>query len=75
MFHLIRQFEVMSLRLNAGSQPWTPLFNTFVNGMLQLCPHNDEALLHSSMSRIAVWKTHSCCLVDALDPEFCSQLD
>ena len=37
---------MMSLRLNAGSQHWPPQFNTFVNDtLLQLCPHNDEALL------------------------------
>src|SRR6218665_1643102 len=39
-------FEVMSLRLDVGSQPWPPLFNSFVNDtLLQLCPHNEKALL------------------------------
>ena len=52
-------FEVLSLRLNAGSQPWPPLFNSFVNDtLLQLCPHNDEALLQ-------LIDVPYCCLVDA----------
>ena len=40
--------------------------------LLQLCPNNDEALLH-------LIDVPYCCLVDAflhvLDPKFCSQLD
>jgi len=52
-------FEVMSLRLNADSQPWPQLFNSIVNDNLpQLCPHNDEALLQ------LVYVPY-CCLVDA----------
>src|SRR6218665_2882451 len=66
MFHLIRvhptteiMLKVMSLRLDAGSQPWPPLFNSFVNDtMLQLCPHNDEALLQ-------LLNVPYCCLVAA----------
>src|SRR6218665_3785158 len=40
--------EVMSLRLNAGSQPRPPLFHSYMyvnDTLLQLCPNNDEALL------------------------------
>src|SRR6218665_669969 len=43
-----KMFEVMSLRLNAGSQPWPPLFHSYMyvnDTLLQLCPNNDEALL------------------------------
>src|SRR6218665_2056702 len=52
-------FELMSLRLDAGFQPWPPLFNSFVNDtLLQLCPHNDEALLQ-------LVDVSYCSLVDA----------
>ena len=74
MFHLsdLSDFEVMSLRLNPGSQPCPPLFNSFVNDtLLQLCPHNDEVLLQ-------LVDVPYCCLVDAFlywTPKFCSQLD
>jgi len=48
----------MSLRLNAGSQSWPPLFNSFVNDtLLQLCKHNDEELLQ-------LVNVPYCCLVD-----------
>ena len=49
----------MYLSLNAGSPHWPTLFNGFVNDtLLQLCPHNDEALLH-------LVDVSYCCLVDA----------
>ena len=53
----------MSLRLDTGSKPWPPLFNSFVNDtLLQLCPHNDEALLQ-------LIDVPYCCLVDAFHEE------
>ena len=49
----------MSLRLDAGSQPLPPLFNSFVNDtLLQLFPNNDETLLQ-------LVDVPNCCLVDA----------